>query len=169
MANFKSTNNSNFQISVLPTFGSPRKHTPIWDEGQKMFIVNQYESEAGHRYIEGIRFCENIVVKEKVGLWNSWIYINSLEVYAFNGKKLDLIQKSDYPKQFRDEAFVRSETVRMVGNYITGCAKATGMKISETEVDEMATRVVNGAYHSFLADDSDKNLLGIIRLLEGPK
>ena len=39
----KAINKSLFD-SILPTFGNPRVHVPVWDEGQKMFICNEYES-----------------------------------------------------------------------------------------------------------------------------
>jgi hypothetical protein len=73
--------------SILPTYGTPRVNIPTWDDSQKMFICSQYESANGHRYYLGIRFCDRIVIVEKVGLYHSWTYIDGIELYAFNGQK----------------------------------------------------------------------------------
>ena len=72
----KAINKSLFD-SILPTYGSPRVHFPTWDNSQKMFICDEYESNKGHRHYIGIRFCDRIVIVEKVGLYHSWTYIDS--------------------------------------------------------------------------------------------
>ena len=97
----KAINKSLFD-SILPTFGTPRVHIPVWDDSQKMFICDEYESCNGHRYYCGIRFCDRVVILEKVGLYHSWTYIDSIELYAFNGQKMELIQKREYDKVFRN-------------------------------------------------------------------
>ena len=48
----KAINQSLFD-SILPTFGSPRVHIPVWDNGQKMFIFDEYESDNGNRHYRG--------------------------------------------------------------------------------------------------------------------
>ena len=58
----KAINKSLFD-SILPSFGNPRVHIPIWDNSQKMFICDEYESGNGHRYYLGIRFCDRIVIQ----------------------------------------------------------------------------------------------------------
>ena len=87
-----------------------------------MFLCEEYESGNGHRYYKGVRFCDRIVIVEKVGLYHTWTYIDSIEVYAFNGTRLELVQKRDYDKTFRNEEFIRQESETMVCNYM-------GMKV----------------------------------------
>ena len=87
MATLTKAINKNLFDSILPSFGNPRVHIPVWDDSQKMFICDEYESGNGHRYYRGIRFCDRIVILEKVGLYHSWTYIDSIELYAFNGQK----------------------------------------------------------------------------------
>ena len=118
MATLTKAISKNLFDSILPTFGSPRVHVPAWDNGQKMFICDEYESETGNYYYRGIRFCDRIVIVEKVGLYHNWTYIDGIELYAFNGRKLELIQKKDYEKQFRKEEFVKKESEEMVKNYL---------------------------------------------------
>lgn len=89
MATLTKAINKDLFDSILPTFGNPRVHVPVWDEGQKMFLCEEYESANGHRYYKGVRFCDRIVVVEKVGLYHSWTYIDSIEIYVFNGKRLN--------------------------------------------------------------------------------
>ena len=150
MATLTKAINKNLFDSILPTFGNPRVHIPVWDEGQKMFISNEYESANGHRYYLGIRFCDRIVVVEKVGLYHSWTYIDGIELYAFNGQKMELIQKRDYDKVFRDEAFIRQESEQMVKDFLTGVLKAQRICLPAEQIAAQATELINGCYKSFL-------------------
>lgn len=151
--------------SVLPSFGNPRVHIPIWDNSQKMFILNEYESARGLRYYMGMRYCENLVVVEKVGLFNNWTYIDSVELYAFNGNKLELIQKRDYEKVFRSEKFVRSETKNMVSEYLLGVAKTQGLTISVEDVELQSESIVERCYKSFLDKDFNIHVTKILPAL----
>ena len=63
-------------------------------------------------------------MKEKVGLCHTWTYIDSLEIYAFNGTNLELVQKRDYEKTFRTEEFIRKESEHMICDFIAGYLKA---------------------------------------------
>ena len=101
--------NENLFDSILPAYGNARVRIPSWDNGQRMFICDEHDSNSGHRYYRGIRFCDRIVIVEKVGLFHNWTYIDSIELYAFNGHRLELIQKRDYDKVFRNEEFIRKE------------------------------------------------------------
>ena len=89
MASLTKAINKDLFDSILPTFGNQRVHIPVWDEGQKMFLCEEYESASGNRYYKGVRFCDRIVVVEKVGLYHNWTYIDGIEVYAFNGTRLE--------------------------------------------------------------------------------
>lgn len=153
--------------NLLPTYGNPRKAMPVWDESQKMFILNSYESQSGHYYYEGIRFCDRIVIKEKIGLYHTWTYIDSIEIYAFNGINLELVQKRDYEKQFRNEEFIRSQAEEMICDFIKGCVKTQGGTIDEDFIRKEAHNVVDGSYKSFLASDYNKHLTKILPQLKG--
>ena len=96
MASLTKAINKSLFDDILPSYGTPRINILVWDDSQKMFICDEYESENGHRYYRGIRFCDRIVILEKVGLYHSWTYIDSIELYAFNGQQIELIQKRDY-------------------------------------------------------------------------
>ena len=166
MATLTKAINKNLFDSILPTFGNSRVHIPVWDEGQKMFISNEYESANGHRYYLGIRFCDRIVVVEKVGLYHSWTYIDGIELYAFNGQKMELIQKRDYDKVFRDEAFIRRESEQMVKDFLTGVLKAQRICLPAEQIAAQATELINGCYKSFLAPDYNTRLTQILPKLE---
>ena len=44
MASFEKALTKDLFDSILPTYGTPRKKIPVWDEGQKMFLLGNYES-----------------------------------------------------------------------------------------------------------------------------
>ena len=162
MATLQKAINQSLFDSILPTFGSPRVHLPVWDNGQKMFIFDEYESDRGNRHYRGLRFCDRIVILEKVGLYHSWTYIDSIELYAFNGKKLELIQKREYDKVFRNEAFIRAEAEAMLIDFFAGMAKVHKMGIADDELSAKAKNLVDETYKSFLDDDYNTKLNLII-------
>lgn len=156
MASLKKAINKDLFDNLLPTFGNQRVHIPIWDEGQRMFICDEYETGNGHRYYKGVRFCDRIVIVEKVGLYHTWTYIDAIEIYAFNGTGLELVQKRDYEKAFRSEEFVRSESELMVRNFLEGILKIHRTSMPEDEIVAKAKSIVDSCYKSFL--DSDFNV-----------
>ena len=166
MATLQKAINKSLFDSILPTFGSPRVHIPAWDNSQKMFICDEYESANGHRYYCGIRFCDRIVIAERVGLYFNWTYLDSIELYAFNGTKMELIQKRDYEKVFRNEEFIRSESTQMVIDYMQGIAKAQRTCLPSEQIATEAKSLIDGCYKSFLDPDFNTRLTQILPKLE---
>ena len=162
MASLKKAINKDLFNNLLPTFGNPRAHIPVWDEGQKMFICDEYENENGHRYYKGVRFCDRIVIVEKVGLYHTWTYIDAIEIYAFNGTSLELVQKRDYEKTFRSEDFVRSESEMMVRNFLEGILKIHRTSMLEEEIVAKAKTIVDSCYKSFLDNDVNVRITKIL-------
>lgn len=166
MASFDKAISKNLFDSILPTIGNPRVHVPVWDNGMKMFICNEHESGNGHRYFLGVRFCERIVVVEKVGLFHNWTYIDGIELYAFNGTKLELVQKRDYEKTFRNDEFVRQETETMIRDFAVGVLKMQNSTIPAEELDQHVKDLVDGCYKSFLDPDFNTRLTQILPAIE---
>ena len=166
MATLTKAINKNLFDSILPTYGTPRVNIPTWDDSQKMFICSQYESGNGHRYYLGIRFCDRIVIVEKVGLYQSWTYIDSIELYAFNGQKMELIQKREYEKVFRNEDFIRQESAQMVKDFLIGVMKAQHICTPAEQIAEQAQTLISGCYKSFLDPDFNTRLTQILPKLE---
>ena len=152
--------------TFLPTFGNPRALVPTWDESQRMFICDEYESAAGHRYYCGVRFSDRLAMVEKVGLYHNWTYIDSIELYAFNGRKPELIQKRDYNKAFRSEEFVRRESEDMIKDYLKGTSKVFGTHMSAQQMETEAERLIVGCYKSFLDSDYNTHLTQILKAIE---
>lgn len=167
MASLTKAFNKDFFDSILPAYGENRTvNLPTWDEGQKMFLVSEYESAAGHRYYCGIRFCEHVVFVEKVGMYHNWTYLDSLELYAFNGEKLVLIQKRDYEKEFRNEAKIKSESESMICDYLTGQSKMSQSLVPASQIKEYAKSLVCGCYQSYLSKDYKTKLTNILPEIE---
>ncbi|MCQ2608969.1 MAG: hypothetical protein MJ197_09840 [Bacteroidales bacterium] len=152
--------------NILPVFGNPRVTIPVWDNGQKMFICDEHESENGNRYYRGVRFCDRIVVVEKVGLYHNWTYIDGIELYAFNDKKLELIQKRDYEKVHRSEEFVRSESENMVKDYLSAVLKAQRTAMPVHEIESQAKILIDECYKSFLDSDFNTRLTQILPIIK---
>lgn len=166
MATLTKAINKNLFDNILPSFGNPRVHIPVLDDSQKMFICDEFESGNGHRYYRGIRFCDRIVILEKVGLYHSWTYIDSIELYAFNGQKMELIQKRDYDKVFRNEAFIRQESEQMVKEFLTSVMKTQRICTPAEQIAEQASELIRGCYKSFLDPDFNTRLTQILPKIE---
>ncbi len=166
MATLTKAISKNLFDSILPPFGSPRVQVPVWDNGQKMFIFDEYESANGNRYYRGIRFCERVVIVEKVGLYHNWTYIDGIELYAFNGKRVELIQKRDYDKVHRNEAFVRMESEAMVKDFLAGILKAQRTSVPADQLKSQAKELIDGCYKSFLDSDFNTRLTQILPAIE---
>ena len=167
MATLQKAINQNFLDSVLPSFGNTRMvNTPIYDNSQKMFIIDKYESAAGHRRYRGIRFCDRVVFAETIGMYHTCTYINRLELYAFNGERLELVQAKEYDKVFRKESVVKADSEAMLRDYLCGQAKITGTIIPDEQLQQHAHQLVEGSYTSFLDKDFEVRLTRIIPALD---
>ena len=166
MATLTKAINNNLFESILPTYGKPRVHFPTWDNGQRMFICEEYEKINGNRYYCGVRFCDRIAIVEKVGLYHNWTYIDAIELYAFNGQKMELIQKRDYDKVFRNETFIRQESEQMVKDFLTGVMKSQRVCLQADQIAELAKTLINECYKSFLDPDFNTRLTQILPKLE---
>lgn len=166
MASLTKAINKDLFEKILPTFGNPRVQVPVWDESQKMFLCHQYESTSGHLYYKGVRFCDRIVIMEKVGQYYNCTYIDGIEVYAFNGTRLELVQKRDYDKTFRNEEFVRQESETMVRNYLEGVLKAQRSAMPKEQLEAQAKSIIEGCYKSFLDSDFNTRLTQILPQIE---
>jgi hypothetical protein len=139
--------------SLFPAFGSQGNNLPVWDEGQKMFLGVQYTSEAGHLYYKGLRFSDRIAVVETVSKWNTWTYINEIQVYRFEGNSKVLIGTRKFDKVFYDSQSIKSETEQIVRDYMKGMLKLSNNPNLPANIDSQAKQIVGDTYKSFLDSD----------------
>ena len=168
MATVQSITNNVFD-SILPSFGNARVNTPIWNESQKMFIVSQYESQAGHTYYKGIRFSNNLVLVEKVGLYYTWKYIDGIELYTFNGEKPVLIEQKDFQKEFYDLDFIKNEFRILLSNYVESQFKLQGIVYHSEDIEKQVDETLNNCYKSFIHDTLPLKVNKLLPLLENDK
>jgi len=164
MATIQNISNSLFD-SMLPTFGNTGNGLPVWNEGQKMFISSEYESAAGNRYYKGLRFCEKLAIVETVGLYHTWSYINSIEVYVFEGKQTKLVSKRQFDKQFYDANFIKEQTKQMVKDYLHGQTKIQNAVVPMSRLEEESNSVVEKSYTSFLSEEFGNKMQDMVPLL----
>ena len=87
-------------------------------------------------------------------------------VYAFNGTRLELVQKRDYDKVHRNEEFIRKELETMVRNFFEGVLKAQRSCMPQEELEEKAKGIIDGCYKSFLDSDYNTRLTQILPQIE---
>ena len=142
----KTTNN--FLDKILPTFGNPRENVPIYCDSQKMFLSSHYTSDAGNMYYKGLRFTDRLVMIEKVGLYKNFSYIDSIELYAFDGETKILIGKTDYNKTFYDTELIRNDAKTIVAKYLQGSSQISGVNMDSNQVRLKATDLVSQMYEN---------------------
>ena len=79
---------------------------------------------------------------------------------------MELIQKRDYDKVFRNEVFIRQESEQMVKDYLTGVMKTQRIYMSAEQVASQASELINGCYKSFLDPDFNIRLTQILPKIE---
>lgn len=152
MAKIETISNG-FLDGILPTFGNPRTNTPVWNESQKMFITNEYESAAGNRYYDGVRISDRVVIVEHVGMYHSFTYIDGLDIFMYDGEELKLIVQEKYDKQFYNAEFIRERTKIALYNYARSQAVMGGTTVSDELIEQEVNAVVTNSYQSLLDDD----------------
>lgn len=142
----KTTNS--FLDKILPTFGNTRENIPIYCDSQKMFISSHYTSAAGNMYYKGLRFTDRIVMVEKVGLYKNFSYIDSVEVYAFNGTERVLIGKVDYDKVFYNADQIKMDTKAIIANYLEDSARIAGSLLDSARAKQQANELLDKMYEN---------------------
>jgi len=79
---------------------------------------------------------------------------------------LELIQKRDYDKVYRNEEFVRAESVNMVKDFLMGVLKAQRTSVPAEQIELQAKELIDGCYKSFLDADFNTRLTQIIPAIE---
>lgn len=142
----KTTNS--FIDKILPQFGNPRENIPVYSDSQKMFISSHYTSAAGNMYFKGLRFTDRMVMVEKVGLYKNFSYIDSIEVYAFDGENKVLIGKIDYEKVFYNAERIKEDTATIITNYLEDTARVMGTLMDATRAKQQAMQLLEAMYEN---------------------
>lgn len=165
MAKVASISNGFFD-SILPTYGTQRTNTPVWNESLKMFITDEYESANGNRYYNGIRISNRIVIVEHVGMFHSFTYLDGMDIYMFDGEERKLIAQEKYDRQFYDVGFVRERSKQALRNYARSQAAMIGTAITEEVIEAEVNAIVDNSYQSLLDDDKLQKLHAIVPILQ---
>lgn len=165
MANI-SINTTSFIDGILPVYGNPRCNIPVWNEEEKMFISDEYQSAKGNWYYKGLRFSDRLAIVEKVGLFHSFKYIDEIEVYTFNEKSRTLIGSHKFEKTFYDKDLIQNKAKEMVSDYITSQMKLQNLPVRRDSIVSEVDKIVGATYVSLLSDDYNINLQNLLPVLQ---
>lgn len=168
--NITVNNNVNTQVTaddlldeLFPKYGSkPRVQAPIWDSSEMMFIFEQHHSPEGNLYYRGIRFSDRLAIVENIGLFHSWSYIDSIEVYNINGTELHFLQKKVYKNVFHDAEFIKSEVEKIVAEYVISENKRQNISVDNNTAMQLAKQLVAGCYNDFNKDGYAHEIMGLL-------
>ena len=139
---------NSFLDKILPTFGNSRENIPVYSDSQKMFMSSHYTSASGNMYFKGLRFTDRLVMVEKVGLYKNFSYIDSIEVYAFDGESKVLIGKMDYEKVFYNAERIKEDTAAIIENYLEDSARITGVQLDDMRIKQQAMQLLDAMYEN---------------------
>ena len=148
--------------SILPVYGKPRKNISVWNEDDKMFIFDEYTTAAGHLHYKGLRFTNRIAVVENIGLYHTWKYIDSIEVYTYNNNSKSLIGSVMYEKTFYNRDLIRRDVEAILKQYIQGQLKMQNLQMSDDVIDQEAKKYVEESYISFLSDNFGRKMTNML-------
>lgn len=140
----KTTNS--FLDKVLPKFGNTRENIPVYSDSQKMFLSSHYTSAAGNMYFKGLRFTDRLVMVEKVGLYKNFSYIDSIEIYAFDGEDKILIGKVDYDKVFYSVERIKEDAAIIIRGYLKNSAQVAGTMLDESIAAQQTACLLDAMY-----------------------
>lgn len=165
MANI-SINAKSFIDGILPVYGNPRCNLPVWNEEEKMFISDEYQSGKGNWYYKGLRFSDRLAIVEKVGLFHNWKYIDEIEVYTFNQKSRTLIGSHKFEKTFYDRDLIQDKVKEMVSDYIASQMKLQDLPVRRDSIANDVNTIVGDTYVSLLSDDYNINLQRLLPVFQ---
>lgn len=150
MANILHNTNDMLDM-ILPVWGQPRIDLPIWDKNRKMFITDEYENEQSHnRSYFGVRISDRFVVMEKVGNFHTHTYINSLQLFVFDGKKLSTVAQLDFDKVHYDALFIREKSEQMLHGYLESQYQLQHRSVAKDELAIQVKTLIDRGYHELL-------------------
>lgn len=158
MANIASISNSVFD-SILPTYGSPRIHQPIWDASRKMFIKDEHESLAGNRSYNGIRVSDKLIQVETIGHSHTWTWLNAVELFVFDYEERVSIGQESFPQATHHSSqLVREASERILKNYLKSQCYMSHQQITEEQVEALIKEMLDRCYCDILDEKSSKML-----------
>lgn len=126
--------------TMFPLIGekNPANKTPIYDPINKCFNTDQYQSEQGFLYFKRVRFSECMAMVEKIGFYHNWEYLDAIELYRYNGSKMEMISEKKFNKQFYNRTLAQETATTLLSSFIKENAEINNHILSKGEADEMA-------------------------------
>lgn len=131
----------------------------MWMPSMQVFKISEYVSDAGHRYLKGLRFSNNLAVAFSFSFWNTWTYLNEIEVYRFNGSSLELVDRRKCEKKFYEADFLKGEVKDMVRGIVESSLLMNGQARDVTALESQINDLVEGTYRPL--QDYDRKRLDI--------
>ena len=165
MANI-SINTTSFIDGIVPVYGNPRCNIPVRNEGEKMFISDEYQSAKGNWYYKGLRFSDRLAPAAPAGPLPPRPPIDEIEVYTFNQKSWTLIGSHKFEKTFYDKDLIQNKVKEMVSDYITSQMKLQNLPVRRDSIVSKVDKNVGATYVSLLSDDYNINLQNLQPVLQ---
>ena len=117
-----------------------------YNDVAKLFCTPAYVALSGNMYQEGLRISDRLAIKYSIGYGYCHVFMNGLQVFAYDGTGLKLISQASYYNFWWDEAAINAETVRMVQEFLINECKVLGIQgVSESELSRQAKILVDQA------------------------
>lgn len=125
--------------SILPVI-TPKNVS--YDSSNGSFLTDAWTSAAGYTYGELMYVSPQIAIVCDYGIGFLHKFINGIKVLRYNGRKAEVIDYREYYNQFYSDSFIRRESIEIVSNFIEDQFRLTGSYASSSEINSMASRLV---------------------------
>ena len=113
------------------------------NEGRNIRLTEGYTSAAGKTYFQGISLSDRLVVKYDLGQGYSFLYLNGIKLYGFDGKDTKLLASRGYYCQCWNESFARNECKDMLKDFLLNQSMTLRETVPQDQIDDFADAMID--------------------------
>ena len=113
------------------------------NEGHDIHLTKGYTSAAGNTYFLGISLSDRLVVKYDLGQGYSFLYLNGIKLYGFDGKGTKLLASRGYYCQCWNESFARNECKDMLKDFLLNQSMTLRETVPQDQIDDFADAMID--------------------------
>ncbi|MGN0187505.1 MAG: hypothetical protein ACI392_07165 [Paludibacteraceae bacterium] len=124
---------------ALPALSGSSVH---YDANRNMICTSSYTSSAGNSYYQGIRLSDRLVINIDLGQGYSYLFMNGLKLYCFDGRNKKMIGSRFYHSCSYSDCTATKESEEILFHYLKSQSGMIGASVSDRQLHEFARVMV---------------------------
>ena len=131
-----SNTSDNIVARLFPKFGSRALDIPTWDEGKRMYLVDQHQSASGNRSLIYVGISDQLLIEMTLGHFHSWEFVNKVRAMIYDGMSLRVIATYEWPQSTHFNIdLVREKVQEILVSYVLSLGQESGLTHDQAEVE----------------------------------